>query len=277
MAERLADPVQHRRQRLLPAQHAAGRGRPAVSDSALARAACLLRRAAPSTTELTTSPTTTNTPSASALLASAIVNVWHRRGEVVVEQQRGRDRLQHGGHNPPTSATAIDARPGKQDVAGQVQAVAQAGQRTGSAAARATTARAYPASCRRQRQAAADPGRPPAAAHLRVRHHVHVDVAGSPDRARAHAGPGEQGRQPVPAAHAEHELGGVLGPGEGQQGLGHVIARRPGGRCRPGTRPAAAARPARPGRPRSGRPTWSRARRAGRRRTSARRSGRRAG
>ena len=37
-------------------------------------------------------------------------------------------------------------------------------------------------------------------------------------------GPVEQGRQPVPAAHAEHELGRVLGPGEGQQRLRHVVA-----------------------------------------------------
>ena len=64
----------------------------------------------------------------------------------------------------------------------------------------------------------------PRPAHLRVRDHVHVDVAGSPDRAIADAGSGEQGREPVPAAHAEHELGGVLGPGEGQQRLRHVVA-----------------------------------------------------
>ncbi len=44
------------------------------SDSALARAACRVRRAALSTTELTISPTATNTTSARALLASAMVN-----------------------------------------------------------------------------------------------------------------------------------------------------------------------------------------------------------
>jgi hypothetical protein len=44
------------------------------SDSALARAACLDRRALVSTTQLTTSPTAMNTPSASQLFASAIVN-----------------------------------------------------------------------------------------------------------------------------------------------------------------------------------------------------------
>ena len=42
----------------------------------MARAACLERRAAMSTTELTRTATTTNTPSANALFASAIVNWW---------------------------------------------------------------------------------------------------------------------------------------------------------------------------------------------------------
>ncbi len=46
------------------------------SDSAVARAACLVRRAAVSTTELTSSATMTNTPSARALFVSAIVNWW---------------------------------------------------------------------------------------------------------------------------------------------------------------------------------------------------------
>ena len=46
------------------------------SDSALARAACLVRRAAMSTTELTRTATATNTPIASALFASAIVHWW---------------------------------------------------------------------------------------------------------------------------------------------------------------------------------------------------------
>ena len=46
------------------------------SDSALARAACLARRAAMSTTELTRTATTMNTPSANQLFASAIVHRW---------------------------------------------------------------------------------------------------------------------------------------------------------------------------------------------------------
>ena len=46
------------------------------SDSALARAACLVRRAAMSTTELTRTATATNTPIANELFASAIVHWW---------------------------------------------------------------------------------------------------------------------------------------------------------------------------------------------------------
>ena len=46
------------------------------SASALARAACLVRRAAMSTTQLTSSPTMTKTTSASALLACAMVSWW---------------------------------------------------------------------------------------------------------------------------------------------------------------------------------------------------------
>ena len=46
------------------------------ADSAPARAACLVRLAAMSTTELTSSATTTNTPRARALFASAMVNLW---------------------------------------------------------------------------------------------------------------------------------------------------------------------------------------------------------
>ena len=46
-----------------------------VSDWALARAACRVRRAARSTTALTATATATNTTSASTLFASAMVNV----------------------------------------------------------------------------------------------------------------------------------------------------------------------------------------------------------
>ena len=45
-------------------------------DSALARTACLVRRAAISTTELTTSATATNTTSARTLLVPEMVNRW---------------------------------------------------------------------------------------------------------------------------------------------------------------------------------------------------------
>ena len=46
------------------------------SDSAAARAAWMVRRAAMSTTQLTSSPTMTNTTSARALLACAMVSLW---------------------------------------------------------------------------------------------------------------------------------------------------------------------------------------------------------
>jgi len=46
-----------------------------VSDCALARAACRVRRAARSTTALTATATATNTTSASTLFGSAMVNV----------------------------------------------------------------------------------------------------------------------------------------------------------------------------------------------------------
>ena len=64
---------------------------------------------------------------------------------------------------------------------------------------------------------------PAAAAHLRVGHDVHVDVAGVTNRPQADAGPREQRGQPSAAARAEHELGGVLSPGEGQQRLRYVV------------------------------------------------------
>ena len=75
-----------------------------------------------------------------------------------------------------------------------------------------------------QRQAAAGPGQAPAAAHLRVRDDVHVDVAGPADGAHADPGAGQQRGQPAAAADAEHELGGVLRAGEVEQGRGHVLA-----------------------------------------------------
>ena len=129
-AERLADPVQHGRER-----PAAPRSTlPAVVDQQLGLGAgpgrllgCAGRRV--STTELTTSATTTKTPSASALLASAMVNVWMRRGEEVVEQQRARRRPRaRAGTKPPTSATAMTADQEHEHVAGQVELAAQAGQ-----------------------------------------------------------------------------------------------------------------------------------------------------
>ena len=74
-------------------------------------------------------------------------------------------------------------------------------------------------------QAAAGPRQQArAAAHLLVRDDVHVDVAGPADRTGADARPGEHRRQPGAAARAQHELGGVLRPGEGEQGVRDVVS-----------------------------------------------------
>ena len=54
---------------------------------------------------------------------------------------------------------------------------------------------------------------------------VDVDVAGGADRVGGGAG-AEQPGPGGPAALAEHELGGVLGAGEGEQGLGDVVAEQ---------------------------------------------------
>src|SRR6266536_2210789 len=79
------------------------------SDSAAALAACLLCLAASSTTELSTSPTATNTPRASTLFGLRDGPFVQRRGEVEVQQQRACDGLEHRGTKPPTIATAMTA------------------------------------------------------------------------------------------------------------------------------------------------------------------------
>ncbi len=68
---------------------------------------------------------------------------------------------------------------------------------------------------------------------LRVRDHVHVDAAAAlrmtrfDDRAARPAG-----CQRLWPLGPEHELRGVLGRGEVDEGVGHVARRRPRGRCR---------------------------------------------
>ena len=52
---------------------------------------------------------------------------------------------------------------------------------------------------------------------------MHVDVARAADGAGAETRPRQHRRQPGPAAGAEHQLGGVLGAGEAEQGLGDVV------------------------------------------------------
>ena len=124
---------------------------------------------------------------------------------------------------PPTTRHPDHRDQEGQHVGGQVQLVAEAGQDQRQQR-RDDRGERVPGQPAPQRQAAADPGQPPAAAHLRVRDDVHVDVAGPADGAHADPGPGQQGAQPAAAADAEHQLGGVLGAGEVQQGGGHVLA-----------------------------------------------------
>ena len=57
-----------------------------------------------------------------------------------------------------------------------------------------------------------------------VTDHVDIDVTRSADDCRSDAGPGEEGLQPSTAARTEHQLGGVLGPGEVEQRRGDVVA-----------------------------------------------------
>ena len=67
------------------------------------------------------------------------------------------------------------------------------------------------------------PRQAPAPAHVPVGDDVHVDITGPADGPGPDARTGEQRGQPRPAAGAEHELGGVLCAGEGQQGFGDVV------------------------------------------------------
>ena len=69
---------------------------PRVSASAVARAACRVRRAARSTTELTSTATTTKTHEGQRVVRLADGERVQRRGEVVVQQQRPADGGQHG-------------------------------------------------------------------------------------------------------------------------------------------------------------------------------------
>ena len=129
------------------------------------------------------------------------------------------------GTNPPTRATTTTAsrntstslvrlsRRGRRDRAsGQQRQRAPRPARTRRSAARSVIGR------RGTRQ-------PAAAAHLRVRDDVHVDVAGAADGpGRRCRGPVSIAREPRPAARAEHELSRVLGAGELEQRRGDVVA-----------------------------------------------------
>ncbi len=71
--------------------------------------------------------------------------------------------------------------------------------------------------------AAAQGGQAAAAGEL-VGDHVDVDVLGGVDGGLADAGPGEEAVDPAAPAGAEHQLGGVVRAGEGQQRVGDVVA-----------------------------------------------------
>src|SRR6185437_7072217 len=73
--------------------------------------------------------------------------------------------------------------------------------------------------------AAAVPGEDaPPGARVRVRDHVHVDLAGVADGPRPDARAREQGEQPAAPAGPQDELGGVLRLGESEQCVGDLVA-----------------------------------------------------
>ena len=131
--------------------------------------------------------------------------------------------VEQGGREPADQSDHDHRDQEHQHVAGQVEVAAQAGQEHGQHRQQ-RRGQHVPGHLPAQRDRAARPRQAPAPAHLRVGDDVHVDVAGAADGPGADAGAGEHGGQPRPAAGPEHELGRVLGPGEGQQGLGDVVA-----------------------------------------------------
>ena len=162
-------------------------------------------------------------------------------------------------------------------VAGQVDAAAQAGQHQGEQRREHHRQRVagQPAPQRSGRRGrAAAPGRGPSARASRCARRCRRSRGSS---ALPTPGPVSSADSQDRRLDAEHELGGVLGPGEGQQGLGHVVADDlVVGAAQRLDQPPLRGQRGRVRR-RSARPTWSRARRAGRRRPTGRRSGRPAG
>ena len=146
-----------------------------------------------------------------------------RRGEVVVEQQRRDDGGDHRGQETAGERDGDHHHQEPEGVAGEVDSRPVAGQRERRQRRerdREDVAGDLPAG----RDPAPVPGKqPPPGAHVRVGDDVHVDRARAADGPRPDARPGQQGEQPGPAARAEHQLGGVLRLGEGEQRLGDVV------------------------------------------------------
>jgi hypothetical protein len=145
------------------------------------------------------------------------------RGEVVVQEQRADDGGEHGRGESAHQGDQDHHDQEHQHVTGEVDTAPQRREQQGKQ--RQQRRRQHvPGDLPPQRDRAAWPGQAPAAAHLRVGHDVHVDVAGAADGPGSDARAGEHRGQPRPAAGAEHQLGRVLRPGEGEQGFGNVVA-----------------------------------------------------
>ena len=115
-------------------------GWPACADSAAARAACRVRRAARSTTELTSIATRTKTTSARALLGLLMRQGVQRRGEVVVEQHRPDDRRDQGRAQAADQRDDHREQQEQQHVADQVERRRAPGSAPASSSGGSTTA-----------------------------------------------------------------------------------------------------------------------------------------
>ena len=127
------------------------------------------------------------------------------------------------GRNPPTRATTTTTSRNSSTSLTRLRCTrALASARVSSGGS--STASAAPCSRRRSVRLPCARGSPRPLPDLGVGDQVDVDVAGLADGGGPDARAAEQRREPGSAAAAEHELGGVLRPGELQQGLGHVVA-----------------------------------------------------
>ena len=200
---------------------------PRVSASAVARAACRVRRAARSTTELTSSRDHDEDHQGERRCSSRDGERVQRRREVVVEQQRTRRRRRPGpARNPPTSATTTTTSRNSSMSLTRFRCCRSGDQQPAVSSGGSSTAE------RRSPAAGGGRVRPPWSRGQAeplpiccVGDDVDVDVAGVRGSMSAPMpGPVRTARQPAAAAGAEHELGGVLRAGEVQQGVRHVVA-----------------------------------------------------